>query len=725
MRYARIAAALIIPIMFAGCDTGTSPNPGGPLTFEQRQAAFDAITAKIQSTPDGTIAEQNQALVDFLRTRPEFTASDKTAGGCVWARFQDGRILVITNNDDVTDYPPEDDDSLLILPPKSPPPKIKRPSTHRAVHPPTKPIQTAKRNGPQGIPYNPNVHLINGFATDRRTSINKLAPIVTNSAHLLAPEGSRPTVEQWKNLSLAGVFFMEGHGGESPLDDDSTDLEWHATTNMPTNFDNDAFWATELDNGSMVYSQDHRTLNCNYGITAKFVLDHISFADGAMVFMNSCLSSSAPAASFRDACFEKGATLYVGWSDSVHRVHAEAAAYYLFDRMLGAGAQVLTAGPGGTTKNFLPELPEGRRLRPFQTSFLFKETKPAGYPFTRGGGPQGQRYNQSIAVDHGETISANLLLNGNPNRPAEETVSLLNPSIAYCDIDEFEKKLTLYAGGGGGFGPKQPVGGVVLINGASRNIESWEDDKIVIANFDASAGGKVQVGQSNEGKLMPASNPRWITLYKGVQSTWTQTGPGSLQQSLEWTVNIRGDFDDFRDFPDSPITGRLVHTVAAEGGAQFFYTVNGTWVDDNDTQPTNDDCTIAWTSNNKSPEIKAQDVRHAGNCPEDHFCFEARASRSDRSNPVISVGPLAWITDAYHRTQDCGVGPIGQSDVTIGNGGNQYFTTIQAGSAQRPFDLQSGWSDGSGTDNMDDVTTNFFIHAPGSVEGAPDPDAPL
>src|SRR5205823_1748555 len=77
------------------------PTPGPTLTPEQRTAALEAVRAKSESLIRGIDRNaENQVMLDFIRSRPEFSDSGISPDSCVWAEYLDGVLLVVINNRD-------------------------------------------------------------------------------------------------------------------------------------------------------------------------------------------------------------------------------------------------------------------------------------------------------------------------------------------------------------------------------------------------------------------------------------------------------------------------------------------------------------------------------------------------------------------------------------------------------------------------------------------------
>src|SRR5262249_31582582 len=69
----------------------------GSITDADRQVIFDSITAFVNRLPHTDNIADNLALLSYLRSMPQFEASD-TIMNAVWARFTDGRLFMRAND---------------------------------------------------------------------------------------------------------------------------------------------------------------------------------------------------------------------------------------------------------------------------------------------------------------------------------------------------------------------------------------------------------------------------------------------------------------------------------------------------------------------------------------------------------------------------------------------------------------------------------------------------
>src|SRR5262249_15836134 len=99
------------------------------------------------------------------------------------------------------------------------------------------------------------------------------------------------------------------------------------------------FYAEDLDENRIVYVWiDGTGDQAWYAITPEFVKKYMSFADNAFVFLDAC--HSAENYTMRNACFDKGASVYAGWKGGIHDEFAYRAHMFLLDRLLAANQYV-------------------------------------------------------------------------------------------------------------------------------------------------------------------------------------------------------------------------------------------------------------------------------------------------------------------------------------------------------------------------------------------------
>src|ERR1043165_2091419 len=88
-----LSLALVIA---AGCGGGSHGVTGTPA--DSRDVLFSAIAAKFDAFDGTNPANENQQMLAYLKTRPEFVESGLSDAGGVWGRFADGSTMAIANN---------------------------------------------------------------------------------------------------------------------------------------------------------------------------------------------------------------------------------------------------------------------------------------------------------------------------------------------------------------------------------------------------------------------------------------------------------------------------------------------------------------------------------------------------------------------------------------------------------------------------------------------------
>ncbi len=305
-------------------------------------------------------------------------------------------------------------------------------------------------------------------------------------------------------------------------------------------------------------------------------------------------------------------------------------------------------------------------------------------------------------------------------------VGLLNPSVAYVEIDESQDKLHILAGQSGGFESADPGAGQrqVLVNGVDLGgqIESWSDGEIVISDFPRSgtaSAGKVEVVIRGH-----RSNPRWITSFSGVRLVATEDWDGTLFRRMEWNVRIRADVGTWRQQPGFLPEGRIFQTVSPAAGQEFSYAVGGDYLDTNDTAPTQDDCLRAWRSLDAAVEPHAPDIAHAGDLVENTFCVYA-----DFQTGRIRLSPSVHIPEAQMESLGCPPDGPSPQEYPLSIGGPSVMYRPSGAGEDAYLDLSAtGWEmevrTGTFTafDGLGMLTLEVF--PPESVEFWPEEETP-
>ena len=467
-----------------------TPSPTPPsLTPEQRLTALDAVKAKFEALKNGANpGAVNQEMLNFILSRPEFAAAGISTDSCVWAKYTDGVGLIVVNNREP---------DLLSNPSPAPGPEV-------AQSVPASPQ-------PENLPQSPKARLY--FALGPLFS-NPL-PDISNwlTAENYVPINEAATVENLRHVGGDGVFFFDGHGGttetdsgnafvlttsESPNATRDKQLEADLIPNPP---------ASGLSKNRLVYSvaivdvKGGKTLTDEfYGITSQFIRDYWGqFSPGSFVFISSCSSGSPGAFGIRDAIKEKGASVYAGWTDTVHGPVIFEATRFVFDRLLGAN-KIYAEG-------------DGFKQRPFD--YL------------------------SVAVDlplHGlgrdQQTGANLAFTAFPTNGNSQT--LLAPSIWFMEVDSYTNLLTIQ----GEFGDDPGANNrAVFVGGQPCHVLTWANNQILC---DLPLSGPGSSGEVIVTVRQQYSNTAYLTEWEG-DFIHTVTGKGSLKQTATYHIRLRAD----------------------------------------------------------------------------------------------------------------------------------------------------------------------------------------
>lgn len=345
--------AISVCVGLSGCGSGGTGGPngggagGGTIRFTSRKAALDAIAAKFQSLPGTDLAADNSALLTFVQGRSEFEASGPTSLGGVWARFKDGRLLIISNN--------------------------RRPDapTRAAAFGPTSPASRSL-----GIPTaGSKVQLL---VDDTNFSA---ATVVSLSSQFAAAgysgANNSATVDNLRALTNIGVLYIDAHCGTVILRDSTEEYGLMTSTLLADTVDNSL--ASDLNSGAVGYMMAPGELDIGgqtgevkykitntYFITRKFVQDHMTFADNSIVFINACGSNGPKGVKWAQSFLDKNAGSYLGWTKDIDNKDAQETARYFFDRVLGET---------GKSTDYNPESPA---QRPFPVGDVLDEMKNRG-----------------------------------------------------------------------------------------------------------------------------------------------------------------------------------------------------------------------------------------------------------------------------------------------------------------------------------------------------------
>ncbi len=454
-------------VALAGCGgslTGNGPSGGGGPAggsggpADSRSALFATITAKFD-TFDGTSPDQeNQQILAFLKAKPEFVESGISDVGGAWGRFADGSTLVIANN----------------LDRKQPfPPRLKRSAAVK---------RSRSREG--GLPTTENVVIGTSLGQFFETANTEIANMFLEQPYSLASPAE--TVDALKTMSNVGVLYLTAHGCSAPIriGGPQTFLVWTSSLRTPAL---DETYKADLQDGSLSYfaaltfQGDETVLRwhteVHYAITSKFVTKYWKgkFNKNSIVFMNACSSAATVALDFENACLQAGASVYLGWTNTMVIRDGVITAAYLFDRMLGANTFFDVEKP--------PQ-------RPFDINSVLAEMGARNRTYTA------TSYDSTLNPKTGITAKLDMLANNG-------NFGLLAPSIVGLRVNEQKGELTVF----GTFGEPK---GDVTINDAAMTVKNWTATEVTCAldREGPNASGDVMVAA---GLPRQRSNPVQLT----------------------------------------------------------------------------------------------------------------------------------------------------------------------------------------------------------------------
>lgn len=499
------------------------PCPDTGISFADRQAAFDAIdsveAALFGVSPDSLA----RALVAFLDTRPEFEEAGIIDTPTVWARFTDGRLLIMPNNR----FP----DANLI-----PPVDLQRhQQSKRTFSQPKRRFASwqdiertvAIQRAPSAVTYE-MPHSVTAFLGNTlspwcfKYSLDHVAAMLQGGGYIVDSGG---TVEDLLSLTNCGLFYIDAHGSGRALTRDQRRIMAVWTSTEVTD-DNDNLYDDLLNWTELAYmkAKDLDFATCEsverYAFTADFVAQYMSFTPQSFVYISACNSDNTD---LKTAFKAAGASVYAGWSHPVTDMASNRAGLYMIERMLG------------TSRTGLP-------------SYAVPEEYPKQRPF-------------GITTLYPDMVTRKFDRENYQNDPARLKISylqggfeLLAPSIRSLQVIPRTDTVEMT----GYFGSDPGNKGHVFVNGVERPVLSWEPWLI---RFDLPPDGPGSAGPVTveldplSGPSAPKrriSNPVNLTQWNGT-FTYSEEDAGSLKKQMSMTVKIRADVHSFREFPHDTI----------------------------------------------------------------------------------------------------------------------------------------------------------------------------
>ncbi len=506
----------------------TLPNCPGGISFADRQAAFDAIDSVAGSIGNVGRDSLSKALLTFINSRSEYEDAGISQDKSVWARFTDGRVLIIPNNR-FPEQPVLDTMGSLDLVTKPVSGGFVLPARRfgskeeirRAAAATTTPAATTYE-----LPHSITAFLGNTLSGHCFTSCLRYVKLMLEDNGYVTTVGS--TVQQLLGVQNYGFFMIEAHGG---IGYDKDDMPFFAlSTTTQVTFASDTLFATMLNNHELVYflEYDWNGFQCTddlqrYAFTGDFVAQYMSFTPNSFVYASACGSDEI---SMKDGFEAAGASVYAGWTYDTYSEPSNKAGLFVIQRMLGIDDPM----PSYAAPNEWP------RQRPFDITQLWQDMK-------------NRDYDSTLVFD-----TVNGVVSSMPSlfvvSKLRESFELLAPSIRYLQVLPRTDTVEMT----GYFGSDPGNKGHVFVNGVERPILSWEPWLI---RFDLPPSGPGSAGPVTveldpiSGPSAPKrriSNPVNLTQWNGT-FTYSEQDAGTLKKQISMTVKIRADVHSFREYP--------------------------------------------------------------------------------------------------------------------------------------------------------------------------------
>lgn len=470
-------------------------NLGGGGIADSRAALLDSIQAKFATFDGSNQNSENQQMLAFMQTKPEFTGVDLDDSGAVSGNFADGTSLVICNN--------------LVIPAAS-----------RRVRVTPKPAPTRSRS----IPASNSVILANSVGPRYKDANDQIFQMFAPMFYQRIEPDS--TVDALKGLSDIAVLYLNAHGAIRRDSNRGSHYCVWTTTVRARDGTTDAKYSADLNDGSLILFMAHslsdnpvdptkvvKKVETHYAITAKFVKKYWTgkFTKNSLVFINARVSGSLTANDFRLACLQAGASAYLGWSNKVQADDAPLTAAYLFDRLLGTNQiEFDRESPPQRAFSYLPviaEMKTHKRPNPGATT----------------------NYGESFNPNTGETATLEFL-------SLNFAFQQLAPSIENLSVDEQKEELVV----NGTFGSDK---GIVKLGSVELDIKSWTPNQITCA-LPQTASGDVQVQVYGA----QSSNVVRLTEWNGTVKCTFET-KGTLMMVMNFKLHFRADMHEERIQP--------------------------------------------------------------------------------------------------------------------------------------------------------------------------------
>jgi len=219
----RIAlAALLLSLATLFCTlrpSGAPGGPSGPISDDERIETLDKISEAVETStlPDGEV--DRAALLKYFESNPQFELSGEADDGSVWARFSDGRLVIVPPP---IPEAPEGEAILAPSPDPSPPAVVASSHVVAMTAPPDetqegKAVSMMRQQAAQqyNLPANDIAIVMSALGTgfaDASADVNSWLNQKGYSSRIVDP-----TVENLKAVRNVGVFYITTHGGKGCL----------------------------------------------------------------------------------------------------------------------------------------------------------------------------------------------------------------------------------------------------------------------------------------------------------------------------------------------------------------------------------------------------------------------------------------------------------------------------------------------------------------------------
>jgi len=486
---------------------GGGPQGGGAVSPAARMASFASVKQLFETVDWTNPHAAKLSLLQLVRNRPEFEASDTNSNTSLWARFADGRLLIIKHT----------------VEPDSGSPNI----------PSTLGIPSAPSVAGGELPASQKASVLNAMGTRYIDPTPLLSAMLKAKGYKVS--NGPPTVDNLAKINGDGVFYLNSHGGDGTLRNGTSVYSVWTTT--PVDTVNDELYKTMWANGELAYFEADvdRTGGVNgpitsevrFAITKEFVKNEMAFGTNSLVYIDACGSMDN---AFMNQCVASSTGLtaaYAGWSDDSPNRFSGKVAYFVIDRLLGT--------------NMDPNYKEDPPQRPFRYPEILQELA--------------QNHLNSYAWTPTRLSKFDI-------QPPDAAFGLLAPSIEQLSVDERNKKLYLL-----GYFGSDGSNASVTINDQPLPISDWSIGEIhcTIPTSGPNTSGDVKVIVNGD-----TSNTVQLTEWKGEVQV-VATFPGSIGYTVTYSFDIRGDVHAYREHPGAaPVRASLEGADALPASFAFL-----------------------------------------------------------------------------------------------------------------------------------------------------------